>query len=206
LQALSQDLDLTLAHPAAYACQALLHMPNDEKLWQSILRRSLKVSGGILDLAQAVRTCDPKSLLSMFERFNEAFGGLDKAISLAKEMVAQTKILYGGGKSFFESVREGFDFKPKRPWYAALRYTALLIQSGQLVELKAFVRQAPVETRTHKHFLLALSQQLERLVRTAHDPEVQQGALAFLTELLQNSVQGNKNRQVKEILTVALRI
>lgn len=206
MQALSQDLDLTLAHPAAYACQALLHVPNDEKLWQSILRRGLSVSGGILDLANAVRTFDPQKLLAMFERFNEAFEGLEKGISTAKEMYEQTKTLFDGGKSFFDSVREGLDFTPKRPWYTALRHTALLIQSGQLVELKAFVRQAPVETRTHKHFLLALSQQLERLVRTAHDPEVQQGALAFLTELLQNSVQGNKNRQVKEILTVALRI
>ncbi len=189
LQTLSESEDVRFAFQASYACQALLHVPDDEKLWQSVFRRTLAVGGGVMALATVVRTCDPQKLFEMFEHFSQAFEGLDKVLSTANEIYNQGQALYQKGANIVDNVRtirEGLSFNFKRPWYTALRYTDFLIQSQQFMALEAFALQMPVETRKYPHFVTGLSQQLEQVVRTTADLSVRQSALAFLADLYHN--------------------
>ncbi|KAF9095963.1 hypothetical protein BGX27_001185, partial [Mortierella sp. AM989] len=47
-----------LVYQAAYASQALLHVPDDETPWQAMLRRGGKVLGGVFGMVGAVKSVD----------------------------------------------------------------------------------------------------------------------------------------------------
>ncbi|GAM52755.1 hypothetical protein EBME_1218 [bacterium endosymbiont of Mortierella elongata FMR23-6] len=209
LNDLSKDSNIRRAYQATYACQALLHVPDDEKLWQSVWRRSMAITGGALALAKAVHTCNPGDVVNACEQFSIAFSGLGQLIKTTQEVVETVKTLSEAGKSAAEGFREGFDFRFKKPWYTALRHTAFLIQTQKFQSLNAFVQQASVGTRQNPNFLFGLSLQLEQVACTVPDEGAKQdekdlyedarkGAFAWLEDIYLNDERWGSSERVKQ--------
>ncbi|CAG8736927.1 13057_t:CDS:1, partial [Acaulospora colombiana] len=174
LRDLSESNNSALAYQAKYACQALLHVPNDEQPWQSIIRRTLNITGGVLAIASSIRTFDPSQLISAFESFSKAFEGLPEVMKNIQE-------IFDGCMSISEALK----IDSLKPWYSALRYTDLLIQSNKLVELEIFVRKVPCGKKPE--FLWGFCKQLERLANTHSDDSIRKKALEFLEDVHKNT-------------------
>ncbi len=184
LRTLQNHKDPYLVYQAAYACQALLYVPDDETPWQSAVRRTSKIVKGVAGIACAVKNVDLNTLLESFEQFSEAFAGIGELIDVAKDSYKNVKSLAESGQQFAESVKEGLDFQQKKAWYKGLRDTDLLLQHQQLADFEQFVRQAPC--RWQKEFQWGLCERLAQLASSNPDLNTQKGALSFLEDIYRN--------------------
>jgi hypothetical protein len=180
-----------LAYHAHYAYQALLHIPNDEKIWQEVMRRTFNVVAGATTLANAIRTFNINELINAFGNFSEAFEGVGEIVNRVKEL-----------KEGIEDIRQGIEFGRTRQWYIALRFIDLLLQENKLVELEQFVRHSPCNK--DQMFLIGLCQRLGKVACTQLDSGLQQGAIRFLVDLYQKEIRRSRHSEVKKWVVAIL--
>ncbi|KAG0220926.1 hypothetical protein BGX31_010380 [Mortierella sp. GBA43] len=222
--------DPYLVFQAAYAYQALLHVPDDETLWQASLRRTGKVieglpmstvknqdlgrfMDGLKDLQQGVAGAS-----SVFKAEKITYDGVPTIVTsdpsfLGSSVFRAVKTTYDGAPtamtsdpSFSEGLKEGLGVNRKLAWYPALRGAEALLVEGQLTAFKKLICEAPC--RRDSAFLWGVCQ---RLGEVAADPKwdtkTRQGAVAFLGEIYRDDTEWGTQASVKEwIITLLMKL
>ena len=206
LEELKGSTDTYLVYQSAYAFQALLYVPDNEALWQTILRRTGKVIQGMAGLVTAVRGLD-------INRFIESLGNIHQGVAGASRVIQSVKTAYDGvtslatsGQGFYESLKEGLSFSHKCPWYPALRGADTLIREGQLAEFNRLVCGAPY--RLDPAFQWGVCQRLGDLAANpAWDSETRREAITFLGEIYANDKAWGRQANVKQwILNILMQL
>ncbi|KAG0009119.1 hypothetical protein BGZ80_002721 [Entomortierella chlamydospora] len=143
LQELQKSTDPRLVYQAAYACQSLQHIPDDETFLKSMMRRTGKVVRGISGVVSAVKAVDLDRFINGLQHIQEGLSGVKDTISLVNDAYKDAKELVENGQGFLKSLKEGLSFSRKSAWYPALRGLDLLIQEARLTEFEKLIREAP---------------------------------------------------------------
>ncbi|KAF9344288.1 hypothetical protein BGX34_005811, partial [Mortierella sp. NVP85] len=194
LDELKGSSDPFLAHQASYAYQALLHVPDDETMWQATLRRTGKVIRGMSGLVCAMKNLDVDRLIEGFMNIRLGLSGASKLI----EMIRKS---YYGVTQLTESaecLKEGISSCRKYAWYPALRGADVFIQDGQFAEFRKLICGAPC--RRDAAFQMGVCQRLGDIaVGSKWDSEVREGAIAFLGEIYRNDTAWGHEITVKQL-------
>ncbi|KAF9352196.1 hypothetical protein BGX26_009934, partial [Mortierella sp. AD094] len=143
LKELQKSSDPYLVYQAAYAYQALLYVPNDESILQSMMRRTGKVVQGISGVVGAVKALDLVGFIEGLQSIQKGLVDAEKVIELVSNTYEDTKRLAESGQEFLESLKEGLNFTSKSSWYPALRGLDSLLQEGRFAEFEKLVQEAP---------------------------------------------------------------
>ncbi|KAG0350162.1 hypothetical protein BGZ54_003991, partial [Gamsiella multidivaricata] len=193
LNELKGSSDPYLVYQAAYAFQALLHVPNDESLVQTTPWRTIKVAQGVSGVASAAKDLDLENFIGQLAHIQE---GLPTS-HVVQIIIANQRVtsLVESGKSFLESIKESF--KDRNPWYPALRGIDTLLQDGQLARSKKLACGAPC--RRDPAFQWGVCQRLGILAgNPLWDEFTRQNAVAFLGELYEDDAQWGQHATVKQ--------
>ncbi|KAG0195804.1 hypothetical protein BGX28_000603, partial [Mortierella sp. GBA30] len=203
---LKSSSDPFSAFQAAYAYQALLHVPDDETRSQGAIRRSVAVLRGIAGLASAVKGIDLNRLVDGFGSIHEGFKGLFDATTTAAEVYSEVSGLMEGGIGMLEAFKEGLSFDRKKSWYETLRAGEILLQLGNLVKFKDLVFNA--QCRHNLAFQWGIIQLLGHLAADSRmDTETCTGAVLFLGELYRGeNVWGAKTQAKQLILNILMQL
>ncbi|KAG0350155.1 hypothetical protein BGZ54_003992, partial [Gamsiella multidivaricata] len=203
LDGLKGSLDPYLVYQAAYAFQALQYVPDDETLWQTTLRHTGKVLGGVAGLVSAVKGLD---LNGFIDGLGQLQGGLGEVYQVAKIGYEGVSSLVESGQDFLESLKEGLSFSQRRAWYPALRGTDTLLREGRLTDFKTLICKAPC--RRDPAFEWGLCQRLgEIATNSLWDTSTCQSAVDFLGELYKNDTDWGEHTRVKQwILKILIQL
>jgi len=206
LEELKGSADTYLVYQSAYAFQALLYVPDNEALWQTILRRTGKLIQGMAGLVTAVRGLDINRFIESLESIQQGVAGASRVIQFVKTAYDGVTSLATSGQGFFECLKEGLSFSHKCPWYPALRGADTLIREGQLAEFNRLVCEAPC--RLDPAFQWGVCQRLGDLAANpAWDSETRRGAIAFLGEIYMNDEVWGCQANVKQwILNILMQL
>ncbi|KAG0004609.1 hypothetical protein BGZ65_000060, partial [Modicella reniformis] len=185
LDDLKNSNDPYLVYQAAYAYQALLCVPDDEKLWKTALRRTGKVIQGVTGLVSAVNALDLEKFMDGLVNIQQGFKGVSKVFSFIGTSYGEVASLAKNGKAFLDCLKEGFSFERKCPWYSALRGADALIRAGELASFKKLVCEVPC--RRDPAFQWGVCQRLGEIASNPMwNPDSRRSAVAFLGEIYQN--------------------
>ncbi|PYI01508.1 hypothetical protein BO78DRAFT_435822 [Aspergillus sclerotiicarbonarius CBS 121057] len=121
---------------ARYAHQALLKVPDNESPWGAFYRISWTIIKATTKAASAVSSMDP-------DKFLEAAPDLKSILELFKEIGDTANQLYNLSKDGKDALLEGMDYVSKtQGWYAALRYTDMLIKARAFNMLNSLLGQS----------------------------------------------------------------
>jgi len=195
--------DPYLVYQAAYAYQALLYIPDDETLWQATLRRTGKVIQGVAGLVSAVKGLDLNGFMDGLKDIQQGVSGAAGVFKLAKSTIGGVTSLSDSGKGFVDSMKEGLGVKRKLTWYPALRGAESLLRSGQLVDFKRIVCEAPC--RLDPVFQWGVCQLLgEVAAHSMWDAMTRQSAIMFLGEIYSDRTVWESHANVQEWIFVIL--
>lgn len=192
----SEQKDLRLAQAARYAQEALRVIPTDVNPWKTVLGSAYKVVKGAAKIAGSASTLDPLKLLE----------GLESIAEVAESMVKAIKVmdsLTGFARDFSGMVKGAKYAKKPAKWYAALRYTELLIRGRHLQILELLLNDPKFPCREDKHFLRGLCAQFERALESknlAKDNEV----ATVLTTFLSSQYETTTDKAVREWVHVVV--
>lgn len=196
-QLLSSE-DLYLKHQAAYALQALLHIPNDETRRQFMLRQAGRITMGLLGVASVCK-------LDLGE-FKDGVDHLYKAAGNIHEVA--TKVA-GGAQSLLESgqdiatgMKGGILSGGRQIWYSALREAQEHVWNGRLADFNSLIFEAPCCRDVE--FQWGVCQLLGEISGdTQWNIATQQHAIDLLTELYRGDSTWTTNKDVhKRILQI----
>ncbi|KAF9399921.1 hypothetical protein BGX21_005368 [Mortierella sp. AD011] len=182
LKELQDSSDPCLVFQAAYSYQALLYIPDDESILNSMIRRTGRVIQGISGVVSAVKALDLNKFIEGLQNIHGGLEGMDKAISIIGEVYQNTKRLADSGHEFLVCLQEGFSFSRRSAWYPALRGLDTLLQEGRLTALEKLIRGAPC--RHNLAFQWGVCQRLgEIAANPIWDTDTRKGAVLLLVEL-----------------------
>ncbi len=194
---LQESADPYLVYQAAYAFQALQYVPDNETLWQAVLRRTGKVIEGVSGLVSAVKGLNLNEFIEGLGQIQEGIAGATEFIKSLSDGYKGVLSLTENGQNFLESLKEGFSFTRKSAWYPALRGADTLLENGQLADFKQLVCEAPC--RRDPAFQWGLCERLGQLAANpAWDSNARQSAMTFLGELYKNEATWGQQAQVKQ--------
>jgi len=197
LDELKKSSDPYLVYQAAYAYQALLCVPDDESLWQAILRRTGKVIQGVSGLVSAVKGLDLSGFIDGLGKIQEGLAGASEIVRVVKTAYEGSVSLGESGQGFLECLQEGFSFNRKCAWYMALRGADSLISEGLFVEFKKLVCDAPC--RRDVAFQWGVCQRLGEIATNSEwNGETRRSAIVFLGEIYQDDVVWSDHTNVKQ--------
>ncbi|KAG0227994.1 hypothetical protein BGX31_006754 [Mortierella sp. GBA43] len=194
LNKLKNSEDAYLVYQAAYAYQALLYVPDDELLWQAVLRRTGKVIKGVSGLVSVVKGLDLSAFIESLKDIQQGFAGVSDVVQHIKTAV----LLAQSGQSFLECLKGGLSFSRKCAWYSALRGADTFICGGQLAKFRKLVCEAPC--RRDQAFQWGICQRLGELAaNTTWDLDTRKSAVAFLGEIYQKDDEWGYHATVKQL-------
>ncbi|KAF9361318.1 hypothetical protein BGX34_007209 [Mortierella sp. NVP85] len=203
LDALKENTEPYLVYQAAYACQALLCVPDNETLWQATIRRTGKVVQGVSGLVSAVKGLDLNGFIDGLKSIQQGFAGASEVVKVVTTAFDGVTSLTGSGKGFLDGVREGLSFKRKCAWYPALRGADILIRDGEFASFKKLVCETPC--RLDPAFQWGVCQRLGEIAgNPSWDVRTRRGAAAFLGEIYRNDEDWGCQASVKEWILVIL--
>ncbi|KAF9343074.1 hypothetical protein BGX34_007258, partial [Mortierella sp. NVP85] len=133
----------------------------------------------------------------------QGVSGAAGVFKLAKSTIDGVTSLADGGKSFVDSMKEGLGVNCKLTWYPALRGAESLLRSGQLVNFKKLVCEAPC--RRDPVFQWGVCQLLgEAAADSKWDTKTRQNAVMFLGEIYSDRVVWESHANVQEWILVIL--
>jgi len=202
LDELREKSDPYLVYQAAYAYQALQYVPDNETPWQSAVRRTWKVIGGVSGLASAAKGLDLNGFMEGLRNIQQGVAGVSAVYAMTKTAYKDATSLAQGGKDFLDSLKESFSFDQKRAWYPALRGMDILIRDGHLVKFKTLICEAPC--RHDPAFQWGVCQRLgEIAANSMWGADTRRDAVSFLDELYRNDAEWGQQVDVKQwILTI----
>lgn len=130
-----QSEDIYLKHQAAYAFQALMHIPNDESTKDCVLRNATTLVQGIIGVASIVNLNFEGFANGASEFYDAAVG----VIEIADKVYSGIESFRDGGQGLWESLKGGLKSRGRIVWYMALREAKEHIQNGRLDEFNDFV-------------------------------------------------------------------
>ncbi|KAG0206291.1 hypothetical protein BGX28_002237 [Mortierella sp. GBA30] len=185
LHDLKSSKDPCLVFQAAYAYQALQHVPDNETRWQATIRRSGAVLRGIAGVASAVKNIDLNGLIAGLCDIHDGLKGTLEVAATLREAYSDVHDLVESGSELLKALQEGFSFDRKQSWYDILRVAGTLLQSGKLVSFKALVSNA--RCRHNVAFQWGIIQLLGKFAADSRiDAETRSGAVLFLGDLYQD--------------------
>jgi hypothetical protein len=197
LRDLRKSSDPYLVYQAAYAYQALLCVPDVEKMWQLGLRPTGNRIQRIPGLVSSMKSLDLSTFIEGLVYIQQALEGVSEIIQTVRTAYDDVTSLAEGGRDFLESLREGFSFRRKCAWYSALRAADVLIRDGQLVEFKKLVSEVPC--RCEPPFQWGVCQRLgEIALDPMWDEDTRRGAIAFLGEIYRHDEMWGQQASVKQ--------
>jgi len=131
-----------LMYQAAYACQALMCVPDNESPWQATLRRTGKVIRGVSDLVKAVKGLDLNGFMDGLKDIQQGVAGETEVAQLVASAFNRVKSMTEGEKGFMEGIKEGLSLKRKCAWCLALRGADVIIRDGEFAKFKQLVCEA----------------------------------------------------------------
>ncbi|KAG0243760.1 hypothetical protein BGX31_010229 [Mortierella sp. GBA43] len=206
LNGLKNSSDPFLVYQAAYAHQALLCVPDDEKVWQGVMRRTKRVIRGVSGLVSAVKGLDLNKFIEGLEDIHKGLEGASKVTELVHTAYKDVTSLAQSGQGFLDCLKEGFSFERKRDWYTALRVADTLLQDGELSTFKVLVCTAPC--RRDPAFQWGVCQRLgEIAINPMWDSATRRSAVTFLGELYKNDDLWGRQPSIKQwILNILMRL
>ncbi|KAF9343418.1 hypothetical protein BGX34_006791, partial [Mortierella sp. NVP85] len=111
LDALKGNSEPYLVYQAAYACQALLCVPDNESLWQATIRRTGKVIRGVSGLVSAVKGLDLNGFIDGLKDIQQGMAGASDVVQAVVTAFDGVKSVTEGGQGFLEGIKEGLSFK-----------------------------------------------------------------------------------------------
>ncbi|KAH0565556.1 hypothetical protein GP486_001052 [Trichoglossum hirsutum] len=174
LKGLIDHQELRLSQAAAYACEALVGLPNNESPYHAFLRHASTVAEGAAKVAGAVPTTNPARLIDAIPDFMNVPDLIKSVIDVAADVGITAK----GTKPL-----------PKqKDWYIALRYTDMLIQAGAFQKLEEFIQKVPCHQG--EKFLCGVYSQFEQAWEAGDS-----STKARIIEILQRTI---NQRQTKD--------
>jgi hypothetical protein len=206
LDALKGNSEPYLVYQAAYACQALLCVPDNESLWQATFRHTGKVIRGVSGVVSAVKGLDLNGFIDGLKDIQQGISGASDMVQLVVTAFDGVKSISDGGQGFLEEITEGLSFKRKCAWYSALRGADTLIRNGEFVALKQLVCESPC--RLDPAFQWGVCQRLGEVAgNPVWDVRTRRSAAAFLGEIYRNEDEWGQQASVREwILTILTRL
>ncbi|KAK3807580.1 MAG: hypothetical protein J3Q66DRAFT_444697 [Benniella sp.] len=203
LDAMKGNSEPYLVYQAAYACQALLCVPDDETPWQATVRRTSKVIQGVSGLVSAVKGLDLNGFIDGLKNIQQGLSGASEVVQVVVTTFDGVKSMTSGGQGFLEGVKEGLSFKRKCAWYAALRGADELIRDGEFTSFKKLVCEAPC--RQEVAFQWGVCQRLGEVASNPMwDVRTRRSAAAFLVEMYQNNEEWGGQMSIKEWILIIL--
>ncbi len=197
LKGLKSSADPYLVYQAAYASQALLYVPNNEKLLDTVMRIGGKMFGGAASIVKAVKGFDLNGFVEGLKSIQEGFDGVVAAAKTLKEGYDTVMSLKESGQSFLDSLQEGYNFDRKSAWYPALQIADQLIQKGRLADFKELVCAAPC--RRDPVFQWGVCERLGQLAANPlWEANTRQSALDFLGTLYKEDATWGYHANVKQ--------
>jgi len=206
LDALKGNSEPYLVYQAAYACQALLCVPDNESLWQATMRRTGKVIRGVSGLVSAVKGLDLNGFIDGLKDIQKGLAGASEVVQVVVTAFDGAKSLTESGQGFLDGIKEGFSFKRKCAWYSALRGADTLIRDGEFASFKRLVCEAPC--RLDPAFQWGVCQRLGEVAgNPVWDAHTRRGAVSFLVEMYRNHEHWDLQSSIKEwILVIVMKL
>ncbi|KAG0055387.1 hypothetical protein BGZ83_008779 [Gryganskiella cystojenkinii] len=206
LTKLRTNKDPFIVFQAEYAMQALLLVPDDEKPWQAVLRRSGTVIKGVGGLASAIKELNIADFIHSVGTIQDGLQGADQVFDLVVDAYKGVIALKESGQSFLESFKNGLSFNRNRDWYPQLRGIDAAFRNGELSKFKILVCEAPC--LRYPAFQWGVCQRLGDL---AADPvwetDSRKDAIAFLGEIYRNDKEWGQEPRIKQyILDILMRL
>ncbi|KAK3807646.1 MAG: WD40-repeat-containing domain protein [Benniella sp.] len=203
LDAMKGNSEPYLVYQAAYACQALLCVPDNETPWQATVRRTSKVIQGVSGLVSAVKGLDLNGFIDGLKNIQQGLSGASEVVQVVVTAFDGVKSITAGGQGFLDGVREGLSFKRKCAWYAALRGADELIRDGEFASFKKLVCEAPC--RQEVAFLWGVCQRLGEVASNSMwDVRTRRSAATFLVEIYQNDEEWGDQASINEWIVIIL--
>ncbi|KAK3807695.1 MAG: WD40-repeat-containing domain protein [Benniella sp.] len=203
LDALKGNSEPYLVYQAAYACQALLCVPDNESLWQATIRRTGKVIRGVSGLVSAVKGLDLNGFIDGLKDIQQGIAGASQVAHLVVTAFDGVTSMTEGGQGFLDGVKEGLSFKRKCAWYSALRGADTLIRDGEFASFKKLVCEAPC--RLDPAFQWGVCQRPGEVASNPNwDLRTRRSATAFLGEMYRNEGAWGHQATIKEWIVIIL--
>jgi len=204
LDALKGNTEPYLMYQAAYACQALLCVPDNETLWQATIRRSGKVIQGVSGLVSAVKGLDLNGFMDGLKNIQQGMAGSSEMVDLVVTAFNGATPLTASGQGFLEGLKEGLSFKRKCAWYPALRGADAFIRDGEFSSFRKLVCEAPC--RLDPAFQWGVCQRLGEIASNpVWDALTRRSAIAFLGEMYRNDDDWGHQESVREWILIILK-
>ncbi|KAF9128405.1 hypothetical protein BGW39_005065 [Mortierella sp. 14UC] len=139
LAGLAGSDDIYLQHQAAYAYQALLHIPNDERKRDLVLRHGTSIVQGIVGVA-SIMSLDFSGFAEGLAKAHEATVGI---IDLVDKVVTGAQSMMEGGQGLWDAFKGGLVAGGRVIWYMALREAQEHIRYGRLANFNRYVFGVP---------------------------------------------------------------
>ncbi|KAF8926713.1 hypothetical protein BGZ47_002573, partial [Haplosporangium gracile] len=203
LRDLSYTDDPIIKFQADYALQASQYIPNDESIWQAVLR----FGGGVAMAGLGPATVGKLNPVTLFESLDElrkaAFQAAGQAYEISKSklegMDALQKGSYEAMQSLLHTFRKGSDYE----WYLTLLAAKTFVRDGRLAEFNQTVCEA--RCRDEKSFQLGVCQILgEIAMDPLWDAHTRQHAVEFLGALSKTATGWKQHSEVKQWIVVIL--
>ncbi|KAG0308429.1 hypothetical protein BGZ97_013381, partial [Linnemannia gamsii] len=197
---LIESPDPYLKHQAAYALQALLHIPNDETRRQYALRQAGNIAMGLLGVASVCKL-DLGEFKNGVDHLYKAAGD---AHEVGTKIIGGVQALMASGQDIATSVKGGILSGGRQLWYAALHEAQEHIRNGRLADFSRLVFEAPchynVEFQWGVCWLLG---------KIAVDPQwdfaTRQHAVEFLRNLYRDDANWTSNDEVLVWILIIIR-
>ncbi|KAG0287697.1 hypothetical protein BGZ96_008401 [Linnemannia gamsii] len=173
--------DMYLKHQAAYAFQALMHIPNDESMRACVLRNATTIVQGILGVASVV-SLNFEGFSEGAEKIYEATVGV---IDIADKVYSGYQSITEGGQGLLAAIKGGLKSRGRIVWYMALREAKEHIQNGRLAQFNKFVFEVPCCRSVEFQWGICLYLG-EIAINPLWDPATREHAVEFLGEIYRN--------------------
>ncbi|KAG0007397.1 hypothetical protein BGZ80_004708 [Entomortierella chlamydospora] len=167
---LQQNPDPYLIYQAAYAYQALLYIPDDETILQSMMRHTGKVAQGISGVVSTVKTLDLIGFIEGLQNVQQGLAGAETTIGLISDACSNAIALATNEQG--------------------------LVQEGRFADFENLVQEAPCQHDTA--FRLGVCQRLGEIAASpVWDPMTRKCAVEFLRQLYKDDASNGQKVNIK---------
>ncbi|KAG0255292.1 hypothetical protein BGZ95_005800, partial [Linnemannia exigua] len=196
---LANSPDQYLKHQAAYALQALLHIPNDETRRQFMLRQAGMITMGLLGVASVC-----KLNLGEFKGVDHHYKATSDAHEVATKAIEGVQSLLESGQDIATNIKGGILSGGRQLWYSALREAKEHTRNGRLADFNRLVFEAPC---CHDvEFQWGVCQLLGEIAMRLHwDVVTRHHAVDLLAELYKDESTWTTNKEIHSWILQTIR-
>ncbi|KAF9972953.1 Transducin (beta)-like 1 X-linked receptor 1, partial [Modicella reniformis] len=197
LDGLKGTSDAFMVYQAAYAYQALEHIPFNEKLWQTAFQRIGNPTQSESKAMKGAHSVNFNEFLESLSNIQQELDGVLMFSQSTSSTYKGVKSISESGQDFLDCLNEGLSFKCKQAWYPALRMADVLLREGRFCDFRKLVCEAPC--RRNPAFQWGLCQRLGDLTTNSKwDAKIRQSAVTLLGEIYRNDTMWGRQTIIKQ--------